>query len=95
MLGMGLIVALGLLVVMLKLSWRKKMWMLSHPVAMDVGVFTFLTLIHWGTFSGVMIATVGALFTSITMSVGKWLVGHVKDNRYYPGVFNVIHKLKE
>lgn len=95
MLSTGLVVALGLLVVMAKLDWRKRMWMLSHPLTMDVSVFIFLTVIHWGTFSGVMAATVGALFTSITMSAGKWLFGSVKDNRYTPGMFNVLDKLKE
>lgn len=94
MFSMGLVVALGLLVVMAKLDWRRRMWMLSHPLTMDISVFIFLTLIHWGTFSGVMVATVGALFTSIVMSGGRWLFGHVTNNRYYPGVFNVVDKLK-
>lgn len=95
MLSMGFVVALGLLVVLAKLDWRKKMWVISHPLTMDIAVFIAFTLIHWGTFSGVMVAAVGALFTSITLSCAKWAVGHVKDNRYYPGVFNVIHKLTE
>lgn len=94
MLGLGFVVSLGLLVVLVKLDWRKKMWVLGHPITMDISVFIFLTLVHWGTFSGVMAATVGALFTSITLSAGRWLVGYVQDNRYYPGVFNMINKLR-
>ena len=35
MLEMGFVVALGLLVSMAKLSWRKKLWMTSHTLAMD------------------------------------------------------------
>ena len=95
MLSMGIVVALGLLVVLAKLDGRRKMWVISHPLTMDIGVFIVFTFLHWGTFSGVMVAAVGALFTSITLSCAKWAVGYAKDNRYYPGVFNVINKLKE
>lgn len=95
MLEMGIVVSLGLLVILAKLPWRHKLWIISHPVFMDCSVFVVLTAIHWGTFSGVMAATVGALFTSIVLSCARWLVGHVRGNRYYPGVFNVAHRLKE
>lgn len=95
MIEMGIVVALGLLVTLAKLPWRSKMWVISHPLSMDVAVFIFLTAIHWGSFSGVMIATVGALFTSITLSLARWLYGHVEGNKYFPGVFNVVEKLKE
>lgn len=94
MLSMGLVVALGLLVVMAKLPWKQRMWMISHPVTMDVSVFILLTMVHWGTFSGVMVATVGALFTSLVLSGARWLYGHVEKGRYYPGKFNVIDKLR-
>jgi hypothetical protein len=93
MLEMGFVVALGLLVSMAKLSWRKKLWMTSHTLFMDAVVFSFLTIIHWGSFSGVMIATVGALFCSVTLSLCGWLFGRIESNRYYRGVFDVSEKL--
>ncbi|MDQ5980958.1 MAG: hypothetical protein QG602_3936 [Verrucomicrobiota bacterium] len=93
MIEMGLIVGLGLLVTLAKLPWRGKMWVISHPLLMDAIVFVFLIAVHWGTFSGVMVATIGALFCSITLGVAKWLVGHVRGNTYYPGVFNVVRRL--
>ena len=82
MIEMGLIVGLGLLVTLAKLSWRGKMWVISHPLLMDAIVFVFLIAVHWGTFSGVMVATIGALFCSITLGVAKWLVGHVRGTTY-------------
>lgn len=94
MLEMGLVVSLGLLVVLAKLPWRHKMWVISHPVTIDVIVFIVLTYLHWGTFSGVMVATVGALFTSIVLSLARWLYGHVESNKYFPGIFNVLEKLR-
>ena len=93
MLGMGVIVSLGLLVIMSRLSWRRRIWMTSNPGVMDIGVFVLLCWLHWGSFMGVMVATTGALFTSLTLSVMGWLYGRIKDGRYYPGVFNVIDKL--
>ena len=94
MFSFGLVVALGLLVILAKLDWKKRIWMFSHPLTMDLSCFVVLTLLHWGTFSGVMVATVGALFTSITMSVGKWLFGYIVGRRYFPGRFNVVDKLR-
>mgnify|MGYP003553747147 FL=1 len=93
MIEMGIIVALGLLVMLAKLSWRAKFWVISHPLLIDAIVFVGLIAIHWGTFSGVMVATIGALFCSITLGIAKWLVGYVRGNTYYPGVFNMIRKL--
>jgi hypothetical protein len=95
MLETGFIVALGLLVMLAKLSWRNKMLVISHPLTTDLAVFTLLTMLHWGTFSGVMAATVGALFCSIVLSTARWLVGHMDGNIYFPGIFNIAHRLRK
>jgi ascorbate-specific PTS system EIIC-type component UlaA len=94
MLEMGILVALGILVTLAKVPWRQKLWMTGHPLLMDAIVFAFLIAIHWGTFSGVMVASIGALFCSLTLSAAKYLVGHITAGRYYPGRFNVLHKIK-
>lgn len=91
----GTIIALGLLFTFLKLDWRKRMWMLSNPVKMDIGIFVSLVLIHMGTFSGIMAATTGAMICSAMLSVGRWTFGHVKNNLYFPGLFDVSQKLLE
>ena len=93
MLEMGIVVGIGLIVMLAKLSWRSKMIVLSNPLAADIAVFIALTLLHWGTFSGVMVAAIGALFCSITLSLGRWLVGDVERGSYHPGLFNVGDKL--
>ncbi len=94
MIEMGLLVALGLLVTLAKVPWRWKLWMTGHPLLMDAIVFIFLIAIHWGTFSGVMVATIGALFCSLTLSATKYFVGYIDRNRYYPGKFNMLHRIK-
>ena len=93
MLEMGVVVGIGLIILLVKLSWRSKMIILSNPVAADVIVFVGLTILHWGTFSGVMVATVGALFCSITLSLGRWMCGYIEKGTYHPGVMNVGDKL--
>lgn len=85
MLGMGVVVGLGLIVIFVKLSWAWRMRMLSNPVLVDVFVFGVLTAVHWGTFSGVMVAAVGALFCSLTLSAGRWAFGYVQDGSYVRG----------
>ena len=93
MIEMGIVVGLGLIVMLARLSWRSKMMMLSNPLSVDVAVFVLLTAVHWGTFSGLMVAAVGALFCSITLSAARWLFGYVANGAYKPGIFNVGDKL--
>lgn len=94
MLEMGIIVAIGLLVSIAKLPWVWKLRVLSNPVLMDVIVFALLVILHWGTFSGVMVATIGALCCSLTISAARFAIGYVENGKYVPGRFDVSHKLQ-
>lgn len=89
MLEAGFLVALGLTVIFWKLGWRARLWMLSHPIFMDVSVFVILTFVHWGTFTGVMAATVGALMCSVLLAAGRWLFGHTERGQYVSGKVSV------
>lgn len=89
MFAMGFVVALGLLFTFFKLSWRNRLRMLSYPIAIDLVVFIGLTMIHWGTFSGVMVATIGALFCSMTLSALRWMYGYIEKGRHVPGKLTV------
>ena len=93
MFEMGLIVGLGLLVTLFKLNWSWRVRILSKPLLMDAIIFIGLIAIHWGTFSGVMVATIGAFVCSIVLGIGRKLVGYIEHGDYVPGVFNVSNKL--
>lgn len=93
MIEMGLVVALGLLITLAKLPWRWKLRIVSHPVVVDTTVFVVLTTIHWGTFSGVMVATVGALFCSVVLSIARRVIGHIDGNTYRAGWIDVSARL--
>lgn len=85
MLEMGVVVGIGLLFMLVKMSWRWRLRVLSNPLTVDIVIFVLLTALHWGTFSGVMVAAIGALFCSITLSVGRFAVGYVENGAYVPG----------
>lgn len=93
MLEAGFVCGLGLLVTFAKVGWKWRMRMLSNPLTMDLIVFALLVVLHWGTFSGVMAATVGALMVSLVLSAGRWYFGHVERGVYIPGVRNVKERL--
>lgn len=93
MIEMGIVVGIGLLVTLVKMSWQWRMHMLSNPLLVDIVIFISLCLIHWGTFSGVMVATVGAMVCSLTLSGARWLYGHTESGAYVPGYFDIGSKL--
>ena len=93
MIEMGVVVGIGLLVTLVKMNWKWRMHLLSNPVIADALIFTILMLLHWGTFSGVMVATVGALTCSLVLSAARWGYGHVESGVYLPGYFNIGSKL--
>lgn len=94
MIEMGIVVGIGLLVTLVKMSWTWRMRVLSSPLAIDVIIFVALLLIHWGTFSGVMVATVGAMTCSLVLSAARMLYGHIENSKYVAGYFDVSSKLK-
>ena len=93
MIEMGIVVGLGLLMTLIKASWHWKMRMLSNPLMVDVIVLGLLLLLHWGTFSGVMVATVGAMVCSLVLSAARWAYGRVESGVYVPGYFDIGSKL--
>ena len=89
----GIMVGMGLLVSLVKMNWSWRMTLLSNPLMMDALIFIALLLLHWGTFSGVMVATIGAMTCSLTLSGARWLYGHVEAGTYVPGYFDIGSKL--
>lgn len=89
----GAIISLGLIMWFAKCSWKTRIRLLSHPLALDILVFTVLTLLHWGTFSGVMAATIGAVMTSVLISAGRAMFGYMEKSNYVAGRINVKAKL--
>ena len=82
----GLAVFLGISLLFIKLRRRTLLWLLGHDLVVDLAVTLITLFLHWGSFSGVMAATVAGLLTSIATSTAKRVFGHVRGNHYVPGL---------
>jgi nucleoside permease NupC len=89
MLTTGLMIFMGVALILAKLPRRLMLKALHHDVALDVAVSVLTLIVHWGTFSGVMAATVAGLLTSLMTSGAKRVFGHIQGNRYFPGLLNL------
>ena len=85
MLATGFTVFIGVMLIFAKMPRRLMLRALKHDLAIDVLVSLLTLLIHWGTFSGVMAATIAGLLTSIATSGAKRLFGYMDGKVYYPG----------
>ena len=89
MLATGFMIFLSVVLILAKLPRRLMLKALHHDVALDLAVSILVLVIHWGTFSGVMAATVAGLMTSLMTSGAKRLFGYIDGNRYLPGFLNL------
>ena len=85
----GLMVFLGVALILAKLPRRMMLKALNHDVALDLTVSAIVLAIHFGTFSGVMAATVAGLLMSLATSAAKRLFGYIDGKNYVPGVLNL------
>lgn len=85
----GFAIFLSLLFVFVKLPRRSLLRLLRYDLLIDLTVTLLVLAIHWGTFSGVMAATVAGLMTSLATSGAKRLFGQIKGDTYLPGIFNL------
>lgn len=85
MIATGITIFAGVALLMAKLSRRTLLRALKHDAAVDVAVTAGTLVIHWGTFSGVMAATVAGLLTSLATSGLKRLFGYIDGNLYHVG----------
>lgn len=90
---LGLIVGLALLISLAKMNWHWRLKVLSNPLLMDLIIFAALVILHWGTFSGVMVATIGAAACSVLLAGGRYAVGYYDKKDYVPGRWNISDKL--
>ena len=85
MFATGFMIFLGVSLLLIKLPRRWMLRALNHTLAIDLIVSGLVLLIHFGTFSGVMVATVAGLLMSMATSGLKRLVGYIAGDNYYPG----------
>lgn len=83
--AMSLGTALGFIVLIFGAPRLVVLRMLGHAWVLDLVGTVLLFWMHWGTFSGVMIATFAAGMWSVCVRLARWWLGYVKDGRYHFG----------
>lgn len=86
MLTAGFVIAIGFLLLAVKLPRTTLLKALNYPLAIDLTASVLAYVLHWGTFTGVMAAAVAGLLISVLTSSARWLVGWIAGNKYYPGL---------
>ncbi len=81
----GFLIFAGVGLLLAKLKRRTMLKVLKHDLALDLATTATVLIIHWGTFSGVMAATVAGLLMSLATSGLKKWVGFIDGSVYYPG----------
>lgn len=89
MIGTGFTIFLGVGLILAKLPRRTLLRVLKHDLMLDIAVSLLVLLIHWGTFSGVMAATVCGLMTSVATSGMKRWLGYIDGGFYHPGILRL------
>jgi len=85
MLSTGFMIFLGVMLLLIKLPRRLMLRLLKYDLMIDIVVSMLTLAIHWGTFSGVMAATVAGLLMSMATTGAKRLIGYVDGDVYFPG----------
>ncbi|MBU6257876.1 MAG: hypothetical protein KGO01_05590 [Burkholderiales bacterium] len=85
----GFAIFLSLLFVLAKLKRRLMLRVLHYDVLLDIAVTVFVLFVHWGSFEGVMAATIAGLFTSMATTLAKRMFGHIERGHYIPGRFRL------
>lgn len=85
--GIFIFFSLALLFVKLPSHWQLRL--LGHPLLLDLAVAMFTLAVHWGTFTGIMAATVAGLLTSAATGLARRACGFTRGTRYVPGWFHL------
>jgi hypothetical protein len=85
----GLAIFLGLVFVLAKLKRRLMLRLLHHDALLDIADTALVLYVHWGSFEGVMAATIAGLFTSMATTFAKRMFGFIKGGQYFPGRFRL------
>ena len=85
----GFVLVLSMVFLFIKLPRRMMFWLLGHALALDIFVTMLMTVIHWGTFTGLMAAAFAGLLCSIATTTARKLFGYTEGKRFVPGIFTV------
>ena len=81
----GFVLIIALTFLFFKLPRKTAFWLLGHHLALDIGVTVLMTIVHWGTFTGLMGAAFAGLMCSLFTSTARWTFGYTERRVFYAG----------
>lgn len=88
LLGMGVLGAIGMFILVMRLPRGLMLRLLGTPFILDVGFTALMFWMHWGTFSGVMVATFAGMMGSVAISMARRCIGYRDRSGYHKGWFD-------
>lgn len=85
----GFVLIISLTLIFWKIPRRKALWLLGKPLMLDIMVMVTMTIVHWGTFTGLMAAAFAGLMCSLFTTAGRWAFGYIEGGKHIPGKFVV------
>lgn len=82
----GVVIFVGLFMVFVKLSVVTRAKLLGHPLALDLAVTSATLMMHWGTMTGLMSATMAGIICALATSAGRSLFGYIEHDAFHPGL---------
>lgn len=77
MFALAFAIFLGFIFLFIKLPSRITLRALGKPLALDLSITILATVLHWGSFSGVIIGGLAGMMASIFSTSARFLVGYI------------------
>lgn len=88
LIGMGVLGAIGMFIVLMRLPRMLMLRLLGMPGFLDVAFTALMFWMHWGTFSGVMVATFAGMCGSAAISTARKCIGYTDGDGYHKGLWD-------
>lgn len=89
----AMLVALGIIIMFMRLNWKWKIRCVSNPLTCDVIILGIMYISHGGTLTGGIVGSIAALFCSVFLSIMAVMFGRIEARRYIPGIFDMSERI--
>lgn len=90
----GLLIGLGLVLIIRKLSINTKLLLTTYEVVADIALFILINWIHGGTGEGVVHAAIASAVVGLYTAYLRRRIGYWNKDEYVPGTHNVEDQIK-
>jgi hypothetical protein len=84
----GTVVFFSLIILFWRLPKGARLWLLGHPIWLELPLAVLAYALHYGTFSGMMAAATAACICFVFVQLGRHLVGYRRGGTFVRGVLS-------